>query len=120
MCFSLLCSFWEEIGYRYPPHNYRFSLLAAKSIITTSRDINLPLWSTNRWNRLLDSEHFLLPLLGKRFPLDGATGLNGRIWINAKETRHIIAASRCIEAVDPDGGGMDEAAVKKLLQTLDI
>ncbi|GBE85065.1 hypothetical protein SCP_0702510 [Sparassis crispa] len=68
---------------------------------------------------LLDPNHFLFPLLGARFPLETATGLNGRVWINANETRHIIAAARCIEAVDPDGGGMDEAHVKKFISTLD-
>ncbi|PCH40229.1 hypothetical protein WOLCODRAFT_68769 [Wolfiporia cocos MD-104 SS10] len=69
---------------------------------------------------LLDPKFFLLPLLGARFPLETATGLNGRVWINAKEARHIIAVSRCIEAVDPDGGSMDEAGIKKFLGTLDI
>ncbi|CAL1712870.1 unnamed protein product [Somion occarium] len=69
---------------------------------------------------LLDPTHFLLPLLGSRFPLEAATGLNGRVWVNAKDTRHIIAISRCIEAVDPDGGGLDESGVKKLLGTMDI
>ncbi|EMD39565.1 hypothetical protein CERSUDRAFT_111881 [Gelatoporia subvermispora B] len=69
---------------------------------------------------LMDPSHFLLPLLGSRFPLEAATGVNGRVWINSKEPRHIIAASRCIEAVDPDGGGMDEAGVKKFLSSMDV
>ncbi|KAH9941059.1 exosome complex exonuclease RRP40 [Amylocystis lapponica] len=69
---------------------------------------------------LLDPKHFLLPLLGARFPLDTATGLNGKIWITTKEARHVIAASRCVEAVDPDGGGMTEVGVKKFLSTMDI
>ncbi|KAI0076300.1 exosome complex exonuclease RRP40 [Panus rudis PR-1116 ss-1] len=69
---------------------------------------------------LLDPNHFLLPLLGSRFPLEAATGMNGRIWVNAKDPRHIIAISRCIEAVDPDGGGLDEIGVKKFLSTMDI
>ncbi|KAF9820707.1 hypothetical protein IEO21_01150 [Rhodonia placenta] len=69
---------------------------------------------------LLDPNHFLLPILGARFPLETATGLNGRMWINTKDPRHIIAATRCIEAVDPDEGGMDELGVKKFLGTLDI
>ena len=46
--------------------------------------------------------------------------MNGRVWVNAKERKHIIAISRCIEGVDPDGGGMDEAGVKTLLGTLDV
>ncbi|GLB38361.1 putative KH domain containing protein [Lyophyllum shimeji] len=69
---------------------------------------------------LLDPKHFLLPLLGARFPLEAAVGMNGRVWVSAKEPRQIIAISRCIEAVDPDGGGLDEAGVKALLGTLDV
>ncbi|CCM03551.1 uncharacterized protein FIBRA_05687 [Fibroporia radiculosa] len=69
---------------------------------------------------LLDPKHFLLPMLGAQFPLETATGLNGRVWINAKEAKTIIAVSRCIEAVDSDGGGMDEASAKHFLGTLDI
>ncbi|KAH9936163.1 exosome complex exonuclease RRP40 [Fomitopsis serialis] len=69
---------------------------------------------------LLDPNHFLLPMLGSRFPHETATGLNGRVWVNAREARHIIAVSRCIEAADPDGGGMSEAEMKKFLGTLDI
>ncbi|RDB17864.1 Exosome complex component rrp40 [Hypsizygus marmoreus] len=69
---------------------------------------------------LLDPKHFLLPLLGARFPLEAAVGMNGRVWVSAKETRQIIAISRCIEAVDPDGGGMDEAGVKAFLSSLDV
>ncbi|KAG6854120.1 hypothetical protein C0991_010284 [Blastosporella zonata] len=69
---------------------------------------------------LLDPKHFLLPLLGARFPLEAAVGMNGRVWVNAKEPKQIIAISRCIEAVDPDGGRLDEAGVKVLLGALDI
>ncbi|KAI0632027.1 exosome complex exonuclease RRP40 [Trametes polyzona] len=69
---------------------------------------------------LLDPAHFLFPLLGSRFPLETAVGINGRVWINCKEPRQTIAVARCIEAVDPDGGGMDELAVRKFLGTLDV
>jgi exosome complex component RRP40 len=69
---------------------------------------------------LLDPTHFLLPLLGATFPLEVAVGTNGRIWVNAKETKQIIAMTRCIEAVDPDGGGMDEEAVAKFCRTLEL
>lgn len=68
---------------------------------------------------LLDPKHFLLPLLGSRFPLEAATGLNGRVWVNSKDAKHIIAITRCVEVVDPDGGGMDQLGVKKFLNTLD-
>jgi len=74
-----------------------------------------------RMSRLvLDSKHFLLPFLGSRFPLEAAVGMNGRIWISAKEIKQTIAVVRCIEAVDPDGGGMDEGGVKKLLSRIEI
>ncbi|KAI0670971.1 exosome complex exonuclease RRP40 [Trametes maxima] len=69
---------------------------------------------------LLDPTHFLFPLLGARFPLETAVGLNGRVWISCKEPKQTIAVARCIEAVDPDGGGMEETAVKKFLGTLDV
>ncbi|RPD62201.1 exosome complex exonuclease RRP40 [Lentinus tigrinus ALCF2SS1-7] len=69
---------------------------------------------------LLDPQHFLFPLLGSRFPLESAIGMNGRVWVSTKDPRQVIAIARCIEAVDPDGGGMDEAAVKKFLTTLDV
>ena len=71
-------------------------------------------------HRLLDTKHFLLPLLGGKFHLESAIGTNGRVWINAKEPKQIIAVARCIEAVDPDGGGMDAAQVKTFLETLDV
>jgi len=46
--------------------------------------------------------------------------MNGRVWVNAKEAKQIIAISRCIEVADPDGGSMDEAGVKSFLNTLDL
>jgi len=69
---------------------------------------------------LLDPKYFLLPLLGSRFPLDAAVGMNGRVWINAKEIKQTIAIARCIEAVDPDGGGMDQRALERFLNSLDL
>lgn len=70
---------------------------------------------------LLDPEHFLLPLLGGRFLFESAVGLNGRVWVCAKEIRQTIAMARCIEAVDPDGGTLKDAkGVKAFLDTLDV
>jgi len=66
---------------------------------------------------LLDPKHFLLPFLGSRFPLEAAVGMNGRIWISAKEVKQTVAVIRCIEAVE---GGMDEGGVKKLFGRLEI
>ena len=70
--------------------------------------------------RLLDPHYYLLPLLGSQFPLEVAVGLNGKVWINAKSSIHTIAAVRCIEAADPNGGAMDELSVKKFLSTMQI
>jgi exosome complex component RRP40 len=42
------------------------------------------------------------------------------VWINTKEPQHIIAIARCIENVDPDGGGMDEMTLKKFFASLDV
>ncbi|KAF7314443.1 hypothetical protein MKEN_00917100 [Mycena kentingensis (nom. inval.)] len=69
---------------------------------------------------LLDAKHFLLPILGERFELQVVTGVNGRVWISTKELKETIAVARCIEAVDPDGGGMDEAGVSDFLATLGV
>ena len=68
--------------------------------------------------RLLDPKHFLLPLLGSRIPLEVAVGMNGRVWINCKETKDTIAIVRCIEATDSDGGGMTEGQVKQFLDEI--
>jgi len=70
--------------------------------------------------RLLDPKHFLFPVLGTRFPLETAVGANGRVWIATKEAKQTITIARCIEAVDPDGGGADEPGVQQLLVTLDV
>jgi exosome complex component RRP40 len=69
---------------------------------------------------LLDPNHFFLPLLGSKFPLEVAVGVNGRVWIDAKDTRHTIAVVRCIQQVDPDGGGMDASNLKQFLGTLEL
>jgi exosome complex component RRP40 len=76
--------------------------------------------SSRECRSLLDPNYFLLPLLGSRFPLDAAVGMNGRVWISAKEVKQTIAATRCIEAADPDGGGMDQTGIKKFIGTLDL
>ena len=69
---------------------------------------------------LLDPKHYLLPLVGSRFPFEAAVGMNGRIWVTAKEIKQTIALARCIEASDPDGGGLDEVGLKKFLDTLEV
>lgn len=72
------------------------------------------------WCSLLDPKHFLLPLLGGRFPLEAAVGVNGRVWVSAKEIKQTIAIARCIEAADPDGGGLDVTGVRDFLNALDV
>ncbi|VDC00659.1 unnamed protein product [Peniophora sp. CBMAI 1063] len=69
---------------------------------------------------LLDPKHYLLPLLGSKFPLDAAVGVNGRVWVSCKEPKQTIAVVRCIEAADPEGGGKEENAVKAFLASLDV
>lgn len=69
---------------------------------------------------LLDSTHYLLPLLGSRVPLEAAIGMNGRVWIHSKEPSHIIAIARCISNADPLGGGMDEGELRKFIHSLNI
>ncbi|KAF8914870.1 hypothetical protein CPB85DRAFT_1375269 [Mucidula mucida] len=76
--------------------------------------------SLSMCRKLLDPNHFLLPLLGSQIPLEVAVGVNGRVWISSKELKHTIAISRCIEAVDPDGEGMEEKALRVFLGSLDI
>ena len=71
-------------------------------------------------SRLLDSKHFLLPLLGSRFSLVVAVGVNGRVWVSSQDPRHVIATMRCIDKVDPAGENMDEIRAKAFLGTLDI
>lgn len=71
---------------------------------------------------LLDPRYFLLPLLGSKFPLEVAIGVNGRVWIKTPEIKQTIAVARCIEAVDPAGadGGMDRSQLETFLQSMDI
>lgn len=77
-------------------------------------------FDTDKICSLLDPKHFLLPFLGSRFPLEAAVGMNGRVWISAKEVKQTIVAIRCIEAVDPNGGDMDEGGIKKFFSRLEI
>ncbi|KAJ3557130.1 hypothetical protein NM688_g1635 [Phlebia brevispora] len=69
---------------------------------------------------LLDPNYFLLPFLGSKFPLDAAIGVNGRVWLNSQDPRHVIAAARCIEKLDPAGENVGEEGLKHFLATLDI
>jgi exosome complex component RRP40 len=46
--------------------------------------------------------------------------VNGRVWISAKEAKQTIAIARCIEAVDPDGEGLEEVGLAKFFYTLEL
>jgi len=49
---------------------------------------------------LLDRNHYLLPLLGSRLPLEIAIGLNGRVWISSDTPHNTIVIARCIQSLD--------------------
>lgn len=83
--------------------------LAFKIIKVSTSNINC---------RLLDPAHFLLPLLGSRFPLEVAIGVNGRVWLKTPEVRQTIAVARCIEVVDEQG--LDQTATVKFLNTTEL
>ena len=68
----------------------------------------------------MNPKYFLLPLLGSMFPLESAVGLNGRVWINTKSIKHTIAATRCIQAADPDGERLGERAIRELLKAMGL
>jgi len=42
------------------------------------------------------------------------------MWIKSVEPKHVIAAVRCIERVDPEGENLDAKSVNAFLDTLDI
>ena len=67
-----------------------------------------------------DPNYFLLPLLGSRLLLNSATGINGRVWIKTKGVKQTIVAARCIEAAALDSDGMDQNAIKKFINTLEL
>lgn len=75
--------------------------------------------SSQHSRRLLDPSHFLLPRLGQKFPLEVAVGVNGRVWIDAKDSRKTIAVARCIEACDPDQYGITSGRRSRLPLTVD-
>jgi len=69
---------------------------------------------------LLDSKYFLLPLLGSKFPLDAAVGVNGKVWVSCKDVRQTIAVVRCIEFADPEGGGKGAKDVERFFNGLEL
>ncbi|KIM28444.1 hypothetical protein M408DRAFT_329501 [Serendipita vermifera MAFF 305830] len=80
---------------------------------------------------LLSPTHFLLPLLGAQFPLEVATGVNGRVWLSSVEkaasgssttsrnsVKNTIAAIRCVQAYDEEG--LDAKGILALLASLSL
>ncbi|CCO30743.1 Exosome complex component rrp40 AltName: Full=Ribosomal RNA-processing protein 40 [Rhizoctonia solani AG-1 IB] len=51
---------------------------------------------------LLDRNHYLLPLVGTRVPLEIAIGVNGRVWISSDTPHNTILISRCIQFFDEE------------------
>jgi len=66
---------------------------------------------------LLDPKHFLLPLLGARFPFDIAVGTNGRVWFRAPDVKETITLARCLELFDGDPR-IEPEAMKKFIDSL--
>ncbi|KAF8607014.1 exosome complex exonuclease RRP40 [Ceratobasidium sp. AG-I] len=59
---------------------------------------------------LLDRNHYLLPLLGSRSPLETAIGVNGRVWISSDTPHNTIMIARCIQKLDE--ADTNEAAMR--------
>ena len=93
------------------------SLRIAREYVTCAQRY-MKVSTSNINRRLLEPAHFLLPLLGSRFPLEVAIGVNGRVWLKTPEVRQTIAIARCIEAVDEQG--LDQAATVKFLNTMEL
>jgi len=94
------------------------SLQMSRKCVVLAYTYRAPL--TGAFVSLLDPNYFLLPLLGARFPLDVAVGVNGRVWVSCKDSKQTIAVVRCLEVADPEGGGKDANGIKSFLNTLEI
>ncbi|XP_018319050.1 exosome complex component RRP40 [Agrilus planipennis] len=56
--------------------------------------------SLNLVNRLLNIENPLLRTLGKKYVYEIAVGMNGRVWINARSTKDILAIVTALQAAE--------------------
>ena len=68
--------------------------------------------------RLLNKTSPLLKLIGKKFPFESTVGLNGRVWINAKSTNHMIVIANAIVNSEYMTDGQIETMVKQLADGL--
>lgn len=66
-------------------------------------------------HRLLTVENPLLQTLGKKFPFEVAIGMNGKIWVRAKNVKDTIKLVRAIEACERQS---DKAVVELCRNTL--
>ncbi|QRV77556.1 exosome complex component RRP40 [Ceratobasidium sp. AG-Ba] len=65
---------------------------------------------------LLDRNHYLLPLIGARVPLEIAIGINGRVWISSDTIHNTVLISRCIQSLDERDPG--EAVMRSFINDI--
>ena len=51
-------------------------------------------------HRLLDPENSILTALGKVFPYEIAVGMNGKVWVNGRNTKEVLTVLRCLETAE--------------------
>ncbi|KAI9203301.1 uncharacterized protein BJ171DRAFT_443542 [Polychytrium aggregatum] len=73
---------------------------------------------------LLKAENAVLSALGERIPFEIAVGMNGRVWVNAGSSRHIVLVVNAIknsEHVSPEKAkDLVRALTKQLEDSMDI
>ncbi|KND01185.1 exosome non-catalytic core subunit RRP40 [Spizellomyces punctatus DAOM BR117] len=69
--------------------------------------------------RLLDPRSPILLRLAEAFKFETAVGMNGRVWVNAETTPHIITVARAIQVADGAAAGDVMRRVEQVLRTLD-
>lgn len=65
---------------------------------------------------LLDRNHYLLPLVGARAPVETAIGVNGRIWVSSDTPHNTILIARCLQSFDEEG--TDEATMRSFINDI--
>jgi exosome complex component RRP40 len=59
-----------------------------------------------------------LSVIGEIYPFEIATGMNGRIWINASKPKTIITIMNCIKNSEFTSGKETKAMVKGLVKAM--
>ena len=116
-CFNAQTRKAEGFGELKSGFQVSCSLRISRESVVCARD-RKKVSMSNIDGRLLDPAHFLLPLLGSRFPLEVAIGINGRVWFKTPEVRQTIAVARCIEAVDEQE--LDQAATVRFFNKMEL